>query len=73
MSTIAVKKSTMGFEAAMQRPRCANCQQRDERWEDGHPKDVMTLHCKAGGFITTPWAICDQYQNTSTTKSGANK
>jgi hypothetical protein len=73
MSTIQVKKTTMGYSAAMQRPRCANCALREEHWEDRSPKDVLTLRCKPGGFLTTPWAICDQYQIPSTTKSGASK
>ena len=66
MSTIAVKKVTMGFKYAMQRPRCANCAQREESCEDHHPKDAMTLRCKPGGFITTAWAICDEYQANTT-------
>ncbi len=61
MGTIQTKKDAMGFTSAQQRPRCANCAQRDERWEDRHPKDVMTLHCKPGGFITKAWAICNHH------------
>jgi hypothetical protein len=62
MSTIANAQRSMGFTPAMGRPRCANCNLRDERWQDRAPKDTMSLYCKQGGFGTTAYAVCSKYQ-----------
>lgn len=62
MGTIAVKQNVMGYLNANARARCANCSKRDERWEDRSPKDVLTLHCKSGGFMVTAWAVCNEYE-----------
>jgi hypothetical protein len=59
MSTIQVKKSTMGYSTAISRPRCANCANREG---DRTYRNEVAIRCKKGGFMTAAWAMCDQYQ-----------
>jgi hypothetical protein len=56
MSTIAIKQRTMGYQAANQRARCANCSHAEEM-----SKSPFSLHCANGGFMVTAYAICREH------------
>jgi len=58
MSSIQVAQRSMGFKTSAERPRCGTCRQcelRDTRGKDG-------WRCKLGGFMVSPYAICDKYE-----------
>lgn len=63
MSTIAVAKIGMGYQAALQRPACRNCKHGEERRADRMPPyNTAHWYCKKGGFKTTAMATCDEYE-----------
>lgn len=71
MSTIAVAKIGMGYQAAQQRPACRNCKHGDERRADRMPPyDAAHWYCKQGGFKTTAMATCNEHAAKFTTTPG---
>lgn len=58
MASIEVAQRAMGFKTSSERQRCGNCrqcEQREVRGKDG-------LRCKLGGFLVSPYAVCDKYE-----------
>ncbi|MBB5204413.1 hypothetical protein HNQ51_001727 [Inhella inkyongensis] len=72
MSGIAAAKAGMGYQAATERPRCANCLYSAQEYVDRMPPyDRSGLRCRRGGYLVTAYAVCSQYQAKSPTKKEA--
>lgn len=61
MSTILVKKNSMGFRSASQRRACKNCINGLRMPSPDVPTDV-TWRCEKGGFLVSAMAVCNQHE-----------
>ncbi len=55
-------KVAMGYQTAMQRPCCRNCQHGEQASRTGAYNDVYPWRCIKGGFGTTVQAVCKEHQ-----------
>ena len=63
MSGIENAKKGMGWVNANARPACGNCAKVNQaQAPEGYAKWYPSLRCGPGGFLTTRYAICDQYE-----------
>lgn len=58
MSSIEVAQRAMGFKTSSERPRCGNCRNCEPR--NCYGRDGF--RCKVGGFMVSPFAICDKHE-----------
>lgn len=55
-SPITAAKNAQGHVSAQMRKRCGTCQ------HVAHGRADAPMQCRKGGFMTSAWSICEQWQ-----------